>query len=167
MPTVVPNSPGAAEPFGSDFEHVAAHRALEAAVEGIDSSGISVTGTISAVAATITNIGLGGQTPGTSSTAAPVKGLYRTAGTVGVGIPSMSTTSSITTIVSVETQVGNPVQPGVPVIASPQAALPATVTFTNAFCLNTNSITFQFTAITGINATTTVLFHVFSIDTIP
>ena len=146
MADVTPSSPSDFRPFESDYEHVRAHRALEAAIEGIPLSATPLA---------------------TSSTAAPIQGFYRTAATVGVGIPSMSTTSAISTIVSVESQMGNPVQPGVPIIVSPQGALPAGVIDCGAYCVNTNSIIFQFATITGINATTTVNYHVFSIDTIP
>jgi hypothetical protein len=195
MPTVSPNSPADFTPFNSEEEHVRAHRALETAVESIETVAITTINVTSLTAGSATftttttfslfasnaivntnsvvslvvagQIGLGGQTPGTSSTAAPVKGIYRTAATVGVGIPSMSTSSITATIVSVESQMGNPVQPGVPIIASPQAALPAGVYMGQAYCLDTNSITFSFFSRSGINATATVVFHVFSVDTIP
>ena len=158
MPTI-PNSPSEFEAFPGEYEHVKQHRAIETALEASD-------GTTSAISGVFTQIALGGFTPGTSSTAATVKGFYRTAATIAVGIPSMSTSSVGATIISVEAQTGNAVQPGVPIIASPQGALPAGVYLTNAYCLDTNSITFFFRAISGINATTTVTFHVFAIDTI-
>ncbi len=148
MPDISPGSPADFVPFNSDEEHVRAHRALETALEKSPATGPLVAA-------------------GTSSTAAPIQGFYRTAATVNVGIPSMSTTSAITTVVSVESQTGNPVQPGVPIIASPQGALPVGVVSCDAYCVNTNSIIFQYTSISGINATTTVAYHVFSIDTIP
>lgn len=180
MPNVTPNSPDEFAAFDSDFEHVRRHRALEAAIESVDVAVTSSTGTFTTVtvsgqltsnssstqALTATRVGLGGAVPGTASTAAPITGFYRTAGTVAVGIPSMSTASVTATIVSVETQTGNPVQPGVPIIASPQAALPAGVYMSNAYCLDTNSVTFVFVSRSGINATATVAYHVFSVDTI-
>lgn len=166
MPDVTPNSPDDFKPFNSEYEHVRAHRGLEAAVESIGASGTTLS-TVSVTALTATQIGVGGMTPGTASTAATIKGFYRTAAAVNVGIPSMSTASITATIVSVESQVGNPIQPGVPIISAPQAALPAGVYLGDSFCLDTNSITFSFFSRSGINATTTVAFHVFSIDTIP
>lgn len=160
MPTISPNSPGEFEQFDIGEAHIKQHRAIETALEAQDS-------TTSAISGIFTQIGLGGQTPGTSSTAATIKGFYRTATVISVGIPSMSTNSVTSCIVSAGAQMGNPIQPGVPIIASPQAALPAAVVLGNAYCLDTNSITFFFRAISGINATTTVTFHVFAIDTIP
>lgn len=159
MPNINPNSPGEFAQFDPGDQHIRQHRAIEAALEFVDS-------TTSAISGVFTQIGLGGFTPGTSSTAATVKGFYRTAATVGVGIPSMSTASITATIVSVESQLGNPVQPGVPIIASPQGALPAGVYMGQAYCLDTNSITFSFFSRSGINATTTVTFHVFAVDTV-
>ena len=165
MPTVTPNSPDEFAQFDGEFGHVRHHRAMETAIEGLDTA-LNSTGTVSTVALIATRVGFGGGVPGTASTAALITGFYRTAGTVNVGIPSMSTTSAISTIVSMQSQMGNAIQPGTPIIASPQGALPAGVGAGDSYCLNTNSITFNFFSISGINATTTVAYHVFSIDTI-
>lgn len=165
MPTPSSRAPSQFTPFSGEEDHLRAHRALDTALIGLDGTSAATTNSVTALIAT--TVGLGGAIPGTSSTAATITGFYRTAGVVAVGIPAMVSTSAITTVVSVGAQVGNNVQPGVPVIASPQAALPDAIGLGQAYCTATNSITFSFFSVSGNTATTSVNFHIFSIDTIP
>ena len=163
MPTVTPGSPDEFVPFSSDFEHVRAHRALENAIENANTDW-SVN-TMSAVSGVFTQLGLGGQVPGTTSTAAPIKGIYRTAAVVGTAVGWVATNSIYVATFSVEAQVGNSIQPGDPVLVTSVAALP-----TNALqlgsgqCTATNTIVIGFFARAGGINTTTVSFHVFAID---
>lgn len=166
MPAVTPNSPSEFTPFASEEEHVRAHRGLETAIESVATGSDSQSfNTVSTLVLIANRVGFGGAVPTTSSTAAPIKGIFRTAATVNVAVPSMSTTSAIQKVFSVETQVGNAIQPGDPVMVLPAAAWPATVVQGNAYCTDTNSITLWWECINGINATTTVAVHVFTFDT--
>lgn len=187
MPTVTPDSPGEFSPFASEFEHVRAHRGLEQAIEAIDSGGslntISVasftaaSGTVSGVlsvnttttVALIANrVGFGGAVPGTNSTAAAIKGFYRTAAPIAVAVPAITmlgvTTVSVVQVFSIETQVGNPVAVGDAVVLVPTTAIPANVGLGNATVSDTNSITVTFVGRTAATVTLTFTCHVFSVD---
>ena len=167
MPTVTPASPGEWAPFDSEFDHVRAHRALETTLEGlnVDTDDTLVVNTSSVVVLIATQIGTGGAVTGTSSTAAPIKGVYRTAAVVGVAVGWIATNSVYTATFSVETQVGNSIQPGDPVMVVTGAALPTNaVQMGGGTCTATNTIVVGFFAAAGGINTTTVSFNVFSID---
>lgn len=187
MPTVTPSSPGEFSPFDSDFEHVRAHRALETAVENLDTVGLTTTGTTSTVALIATNatisgtatanttstlvlianrVGFGGAVPTTSSTAAPIKGFFRTAAVVEKAVGWIATNSTYVATFSVETQMGNSIQPGDPVwVTTGSVGLPTNaVQLGGGTCTATNTIVVGFFANAGGINTTTVSFHVFTAD---
>ena len=110
-------------------------------------------------------IGLYGTQPGTVSTGAPISGFYRTAAVVGTAVGWIGTNSVYTATFSVETQVGNPISPGNPVMVVTGAALPTNaLQLGNGTCTATNTIVVGFFALNGGINTTTVSFHVFSVD---
>lgn len=152
MPAITPDSPGEYAVWDGQVEHVRQHRRIEAVLEGLDTS-IS-TGQLASGSATV----------GTSSTAAPIKGFYRTAAVVAVAVPSMSTNSVTSKVFSVAAQMGNAIQPGDVVQVLPQTDWPAAVVQGNAYCVDTNSITIWWRSISGINATTSVNVHVYTVD---
>ena len=186
MPTVTPDSPGEFVGFPSEFEHVRAHRGLEAAVESINvTSGtgsftttstdilVATTATIaqgnltttSTQALLATRVGFGGATPGTASTAAQVTGFYRTATAVQKAILWTQTNSMSVVTFSVETQVGNPISPGTPIILLPDGGtLPTNAVMTAPLVTATNTIRVAFYGVDGGINTTTVSWRVFSID---
>jgi hypothetical protein len=168
MPTVTPNSPGEFSPFDSDFEHVKAHRALETAVEGLDTTfaGSTITANTASTLVLIANrVGLGGAVPTTSSTAAPVKGIFRTAAVVGSAVGWIATNSVYVATFSVASQTGNTIQRGDPVDVVAISALPTNaVQLGGGLCVDTNTIQVAFLAFAGGINTTTVSFHVFSVD---
>ena len=166
MPTVTPDSPGEFSPFDSEFQHVRAHRGLETAIESLNTAGTDSlnVNTVSTLVLVANRVGLGGAVPTTSSTAAAIKGFFRTAASINIAVPSMSTNSVTSITFSAATQVGNAIQVGDSVEVIPLAAWPAGVVLGNAYVVDTNSITVWWRAISGINATATVAVHVFTTD---
>ena len=132
---------------------------------GTDAETLDVN-TVSTLVLVANRVGFGGQVPTTSSTAAPIKGIFRTAAVVGTALGWIGTNTLFTKVFSVESQMGNAIQPGDPVMALPIAALPTNcVQLGNGQCFDTNSITVGFYALAGGVNTTTVSFHVFTFDT--
>ena len=84
MPTVTPDSPGEFSPFDSEFQHVRAHRGLETAIESLNTAGTDSlnVNTVSTLVLVANRVGLGGAVPTTSSTAAAIKGFFRTAASI-------------------------------------------------------------------------------------
>ena len=166
MPTVSPDSPADFTPFPSEEYHVKHHRSLEAQLEAIGAAGTDAYSfnTVSTLVLVANRIGLGGAVPTTSSTAAAIKGFFRTAASINIAVPSMSTNSVTSITFSAATQVGNAIQVGDSVEVIPLAAWPAGVVLGNAYVVDTNSITVWWRAISGINATATVAVHVFTTD---
>lgn len=162
MPNVSPDSPAQFTPFASAEELTRWARGIESAVESMNNS-VS-TNTSSTVTLIATQIGLGGAVPVTTSTAAPVKGFFRTAAGIGVAVPSMSTNSVASVVFSVAAQVGNALTVGDAVQVIPLADWPAVVVQGNAYVVDTNSIRVWWRAISGINATTTNTVHVYTVD---
>lgn len=165
MPNVTPNSPSEFTQFAGEYEHIQHHRMLETAVELVDSSGNN---TVSVPSATITQVGLGGQTPGTSSTAAPIKGFYRTAAPIAISVPAITmlgvTTVSVVQTFSVAAQMGNAVAVGDAVTLVPTTATPTNVGIGGARCSDTNSIEVLFVGRGAATTTATFTVHVFSVD---
>ena len=58
MPTVTPNGPDEFAVFEGEYGHVRHHRAMEAAIEGLDTA-LNSTGTVSTVALIATRVGFG------------------------------------------------------------------------------------------------------------
>lgn len=164
MPTVSPDSPSENTPFESEESHVRAHRALERAIESIDTAGSSTTGTTSTNVLIANRVGFGGAVPSTSSTAAPIKGIFRTAAVVGKAVGWAATNSVYVATFSVETQIGNAIQPGDPVMVLSET-LPTNAVQMGATCTATNTISVGFFGAAGGINTTTVSFHVFTFDT--
>lgn len=167
MPTVTPSSPDEFTRFASEEEHTRAHRALERAIEtglteGTDALSLNTMSTLVLIA---NRVGFGGAVPTTSSTAAPIKGIFRTAAVVGQAVGWAATNSLYVATFSVETQVGNAIQPGDPVMVVTGAALPTNaVQVGGGLCTATNTIVVGFYAAAGGINTTTVSFHVFTFD---
>jgi hypothetical protein len=165
MPSVFPNSPNEYTAFGSEEEHTRAHRALESAVESIDTAGLGSTGTISTATLVATPVGFGGQVPTTSSTAAPVKGVFRTAAVVGAAVGWIATNSVYVATFSVAGQMGNNIQIGDPINVSAITTLPTNaVQLGGGLVVGTNTVQVAFLANAGGINTTTVSFHVFTWD---
>lgn len=186
MPDVTPNAPNEYAVFDGEYGHIQHHRMLEQAVETVSSSGnntvsvssaiiqaltgatITNTGTISAPQAIITQVGLGGATPGSASTAAPVKGFYRTAAPIAVAVPAITmlgvTTVSVIQTFSVGAQLGNAAAVGDAVILVPTTATPSNVGIGGARVSDTNSIEVAFVGRTAATVTATFTVHVFVVD---
>lgn len=166
MPTPSDRAPSQFTPFAGEEEHLRAHRALDAAVIGLDGS--TANSTTSAISGVFTQVAVGGQTPVTSSTAAPVRGVFRTAAPFAIAVPAM-TALGITTIAtvatfSVEGKIGNPVTVGDTVILVPVTALPTNTLLGGVSVSDTNTIQATFIARTAATVTATFTVHIYSVD---
>lgn len=159
MPSVTPNSPNEFSQFDGEFNHIQHHRNLETAVENLTAG----TDTISTQTLIASRFGIKSD-PNTSNVAT-IKGFHRTAAVVGKAVGWIATNSIYVATFSVEGQAGNTLQVGDPIHVEPIAALPTNaVQLGSGKVTDTNTVQVAFLANAGGINTTTVSFHVFSID---
>ena len=153
-------------PFTGDKEHLKAHKEISDALAGYpDLTAVdNITG-LTAVEATtgeFDQIGIGTAAPGTATSAAPIKGFYRTGTAINVRVPAITDPDDASVAFSVAAQYA--ISPGDLVVAIPRAALPTNCLQTGSYCLSTSTVTVAFASEGGDVSSTTVSYHVFSVD---